>query len=107
MNSSYHEFSEVLTLVCVVSRWLASPAQLIVEPHEQVPEGLGAGDDVEGWRQRAALVEVAHPQLSAGELPLDVSVVLRDIKRQRGTEDTPKIQKYTNKIYSYTCFFLK
>lgn len=80
-NSSYHEFSEVLTLVRVVPRRLAPPAQLVVEPHEQVPEGLGAGDDVEGWRQRAALVKVTHPQLGAGKLPLDVGVVLQDIKR--------------------------
>lgn len=59
---------------------LASPAQLVVEPHEQVQDGLGAGNDVERRRQRAALVEVAHPQLGAGELPLDVCVVLRDKK---------------------------
>ena len=59
---------------------LASPAQLVVEPHEQVPDGLGARDDVERRRQRAALVKVTHPQLGAGELPLDVGVVLQDKK---------------------------
>lgn len=58
---------------------LAPPVQLAVEPHEQVPDGLGAGDDVEGGRQRPALVEVAHPQLGAGELPLDVGVVLQEV----------------------------
>lgn len=61
----------------VVPRRLSPPAQLVVEPHQQVPDGLGAGDDVERGRQRPALVEVAHPQLGASELPLDVGVVLR------------------------------
>lgn len=58
-------------------RWRWSLAtQPTVQPYAQVPHGLGAGDDVEGWGQRAPLVEVAHPQLGPGELPLDVSVVL-------------------------------
>ncbi len=57
---------------------LASPAQLVVEPHEQVPDGLGAWDDVERRRQRAALVKVTHPQLGASKLPFDVSVVLQE-----------------------------
>lgn len=49
-----------------------------MEPHEQVQDGLGAGDDVERRRQRSALVKVTHPQLGAGKLPLNVSVVLQD-----------------------------
>lgn len=57
---------------------LASPAQLVVEPHEQVPDGLGAGDDVERRWQRPALVKVTHPQLGAGKLPLDVGMILED-----------------------------
>lgn len=76
-GSSHREFSEIFAFVRVVPRRLAPPAQLVVEPHQQVPDGLGAGDDVERGRQRPALVEVAHPQLGAGELPLDVGVVLR------------------------------
>lgn len=64
----------------VLPRRLASPAELVVEPHEQVPDGLGARDDVERRRQRAPLVKVTHPQLGAGKLPLDVGVVLPDRK---------------------------
>lgn len=79
----------------VVPRRLTSPAQLVVEPHEQVPEGLGAGDDVEGRRQRAALVKVTHPQLGAGKLPLDVSVVLQDIERRCVMENKTK---YSNRL---------
>lgn len=78
---AHRELSEVFTFVRVLPGRLASPAQFVVEPHEQVPDGLGAGDDVERRRQRAALVEVAHPQLGAGELPLDVGVVLQDEKK--------------------------
>lgn len=78
--SSHRELSKVFTFARVLPRRLASPAQLIVEPHEQVPDGLGAGDDVERRRQCASLVEVTHPQLGAGELPLNVGMVLRDRK---------------------------
>lgn len=77
---THRELSQVSTLVRVLPGQLASPAQLVVEPHEQVPDGLGARDDVERRRQRAALVKVTHPQLGAGELPLDVGVVLQDEK---------------------------
>lgn len=75
---TYRELSEVFTFVRVFPGRLASRAQLVVEPHEQVPDGLGAGDDVERRRQRPALVKVTHPQLGAGKLPLDVGVVLED-----------------------------
>lgn len=81
VNPSYRELSEVFTFVRVLPGRLASPAQLVVEPHEQVPDGLGTRDDVERRRQRAALVKVTHPQLGAGELPLDVGVVLQDRKK--------------------------
>lgn len=66
--------------MCVVPGRLASPAQLVVEPHEQVPDRLGAGDDVEWRGQCAALVKVTHPQLGAGKLPLDIGVILQDMK---------------------------
>lgn len=89
-SSAYREFSKVLALVRVVPGRLASPAKLVVEPHEQVPDGLGAGDDVE-WRwQRAALVKVTHPQLGAGKLPLDVGVVLEDTGGWCGMENETK-----------------
>lgn len=64
--------------MCFLPGRMASSAQLVMEPHEQVQDGLGAGDDVEWRRQRAALVKVAHPQLGAGKLPLYVGVVLQD-----------------------------
>lgn len=67
--------------MCVVPGRLASPTQLVVEPHEQVPDRLGAGDDVERRGQRAALVKVTHPQLGAGKLPLDVGMILQDMKK--------------------------
>lgn len=76
-ESSHRELSQIFTLVRVVPRRLTPPAQLVVEPHQQVPDGLGAGDDVEGGRQRPALIKVAHPQLGARKFPLDVGVVLR------------------------------
>lgn len=81
-SPSYRELPQVFTFVRVVPGWLASPAQLVVEPHEQVPDGLGAWDDVEGRRQRAALVKIAHPQLGAGKLPLNVSVILQDKRNE-------------------------
>lgn len=80
--ATYRELPEVFTFVCLLPGWLASPAQLVVEPHEEVPEGLGAWDDVEWRGQRAALVKVTHPQLGACKLPLDVSVVLQDEKEE-------------------------
>lgn len=81
----------------VVPGRLASPAELVVEPHEQVPDGLGAGDDVERRRQRPALVEVTHPQLGAGELPLDVGVILDDGKEDAVSKqiDQPLSQSET------------
>lgn len=83
--SSHRELSQVFTLVPVLDGRLAPLAQLVVEPHEQVPDGLGARDDVERRRQRPALVEIAHPQLGAGELPLDVGVVLEHEKKKKRT----------------------
>lgn len=71
------ELPQVFALVRFLAGRRAPPAQLVVQPHQQVEDGLGARDDVERRRQRAALVEVAHPQLGAGELPLDVGVVLQ------------------------------
>ena len=47
-----------------------------LQPDTQVPQGLGAGHDVEGGGQRAPFVKIAHPQLGAGKLPLYVCMVL-------------------------------
>lgn len=85
---THRELSEIFTFVCFLSRWLASPAQLVVEPHEQVPDGFGAGDNVERRWQRPALVKVAHPQLGAGKLPLNVGMVLVDKKETHNISTT-------------------
>lgn len=78
--STYRELPQVFTFVRLLPGRLPCPAQLVVEPHEQVPEGLGAWNDVERRRQRAALVKVTHPQLGACKLPLNVSMVLQQEK---------------------------
>lgn len=80
ISVTYCELSEIFTFVCVLPRRLATSAQFIVEPPEQVPEGLGTGDDVEGRGQCAALVKVTHPEFGACKLPLDVCMVLDDGK---------------------------
>lgn len=85
---THRELPEVFTFARGLPGRLAPSAQLVVEPHEQVPDGLGAGDDVERRRQRATLVKVTHPELGASKLPLDVSVVLPVRK------DTFKLQMY-------------
>lgn len=66
--------------MCVIPGRLASSAQFVVEPPEQVPEGLGTRDDVEWRRECATLVKITHPQFGAGKLPLDVGMVLEDAK---------------------------
>lgn len=99
-NSLYREFPEVLTLVRVVPGWLASPTQLVVEPHEQVPDRLGAGDDVERRGQRAALIKVTHPQLGAGKLPLDVGVILKGHEKmvyKRRNQEIMMLNRYCNR----------
>lgn len=75
----YRELSEVFTFMRVVPRRLASPAQLIVEPHEQVPDGFGARNDVERRWKCPALVKVTHPEFGTSKLPLNVSMILWDI----------------------------
>lgn len=75
--STYRELPQVFTFVRLLPGRLPCPAQLVVEPHEEVPEGLGAWNDVERRWQRAALVKVTHPQLGACKLPLNVSMVLQ------------------------------
>lgn len=92
-GNSHRELSQVFALVRVVPRRLAPPAQLVVEPHQQVPDGLGAGDDVEGGGQRPALVKVAHPQFGARKLPLDVGVVLWREKHKAGLLDRTRFGK--------------
>lgn len=51
-------------------------AELSLEPAQDVVEGFGAGDEVEGGGERAAVVEVADPQLRASELPLFIRLTL-------------------------------
>ena len=42
----------------------------------QIVDGLGAGNEVERRRQRAAAPDVLHVELGARELPLDIGLVL-------------------------------
>lgn len=47
--------------------------QLVLAAQTQQPQyQFRGGKDVEGRRQSGALLEVAHPQLRAGKLPLRV-----------------------------------
>ena len=58
--------------------YLACPsAHLLEGPLEQVEDALGRGDDVEGGRDRAALLKVRDPKLAAGKLPFDVGLFLQ------------------------------
>lgn len=89
---SHREFLEVFMLLMVLWAGLSLRTQLAVHPHTEVPHRFRAGDDVEGGRQRGALVEVAHPQLRPSKLPLNVSVVLHVGVWQRvKMEDTFKL----------------
>lgn len=104
---THGELAQVFTFVRVLPGRLSSAAQLVVEPHQQVPHRLGAGDDVERRRQRAALVKVAHPQLGARELPLDVGVILQD---ENGGEKITVYQRLWldtgREAIVFNCFFL-
>ena len=54
----------------------AAPDHVFLGPLQEVEDGFGTGDDVEGRGQRPALFKIAHPQLSSGKLPLNVCMVL-------------------------------
>lgn len=58
---------------------LGVTAELSLDPLEDVQNRLGRRDDVERRWTRAALFEVADPQLRPGKLPLDVGAFLKDI----------------------------
>lgn len=51
-------------------------AQLVVDPLAEVPDRLGAGDNVERRGQSGAFIKVTHPELGARKLPLDIRMVL-------------------------------
>lgn len=55
---------------------LAETYQAGLDAEDQVVEGLGAGNQVEGGGQSAALVKVREPQLGSRKLPLHVGVLL-------------------------------
>lgn len=48
-----------------------------LDAEDQVVEGFGAGNQVEGGREGAALIEVGQPQLGPGKLPLHIGILLR------------------------------
>lgn len=60
-------------------------AQLVVDPLAEVPDRLGAGDNVERRGQSGAFVKVTHPELRPRKLPLDVRVVLWEGQRLSGS----------------------
>lgn len=51
-------------------------AQVRPYPFDQVPEGLGARDDIEGSGQSASFFEITHPKLCACEFPFYICMVL-------------------------------
>ena len=55
---------------------VGSAANPKVDPPEEVEDALRRGDDVEGGRDCAPVLEVGDPQLAAGKLPLNVGFLL-------------------------------
>jgi hypothetical protein len=53
------------------------PAEAALQPAPGVEQRLGRRQHVEGRRRRAALLEVADPQLASRELPLHVRALLQ------------------------------
>ncbi|GBM50486.1 hypothetical protein AVEN_254766-1 [Araneus ventricosus] len=51
--------------------------ELAEDPSEEVVDALGGGDDVEWRGHRPTVLEAAHPELAAGELPLGVRLLLQ------------------------------
>ena len=70
----YRSYPDALPLV--VLRLLGTSTAVLPEPPDDVPDGLRRRYDVERDRNRSALLEIAHPQAGASELPLRVGVVL-------------------------------
>lgn len=56
---------------------LGANEEFFPEPGQDVVEGLGTGNDVEGGGEGATLVKVADPQLGAGKLPLLICLALK------------------------------
>lgn len=63
---------------------LAQVNEAGLDAKDQVVEGLGAGNQVEGCGQRSSLVEVGEPQFGPGELPLHVGVLLQGHASRHG-----------------------
>ena len=52
------------------------PQTDVLDPSPDVHEGLGSWKHVERDRKRPTVVDVVHPETSAGELPLHVTLFL-------------------------------
>lgn len=64
---------------CSKTFWLSSHlflAQVCPNPFDQVPERLGAWDDIEGSRQGTAFFKITHPKLCSSKFPFYVCMVL-------------------------------
>lgn len=78
---------------------LGVTAELSLDPLEDVQDRLGRRDDVERRWTRAALLEVADPQLRPGKLPLDVGAFLKEnLALLQCFKQTQKTQSYRNQL---------
>ena len=65
--------------------WLSSHlflAQVCPYPFDQVPERLGAWDDIEGGRKGTSFFKITHPKLCSSKFPFYIRMVLNRRKWQ-------------------------
>lgn len=75
---AYRELFEVVVFVLLLRSRLFFTTKMAVQPYTQVPHRLGTGNNIEWRRKCPSLIKVAHPQLGAGKLPLNISVILNE-----------------------------
>lgn len=57
-------------------------AEQLEEGQRRSQDALGAGDEVEGNGQRAAVLKVGEPEFGASKLPLHVRIILQERERE-------------------------
>lgn len=62
----------------VVFGFLRAATEPVLQPAQNVVDGLGSWNDVEGWRNRPSLLKVTHPQTGPSELPLRICIILTE-----------------------------
>lgn len=77
----YRERFEVFVPLLFIVR-VVTWAQLVVDPLAEVPDRLGAGDNVKRRGQSGSFIKVTHPELRPCEFPLNVRVVLWEKGRE-------------------------